>query len=76
MAISDREMMYPRFIRYKEGATLMRDDARRFDQMTYSYGERSRSWRNQPQPGYNAQHPSIRADRVNLRTDVPYIRTR
>jgi hypothetical protein len=76
MAISDRDMMYPRFIRYVEGATLLRDDNARFDQMRYSYGARSRVWRNQPQPGYNAQKPSIRPDRVNLNTDVPYIRTR
>jgi len=74
MAISEREYMYPRFIRYKEGATLLRDDAARFDQMNHSYG--GRAWRNQPQPGYNAQRPNLRPDRVNLSTDTPYIRTR
>lgn len=74
MAIPESAFSKPYFIKYKEGATLLRDDARRFDDMNHQYG--GRAWRNQPQPGYNAQNPSTTPDVINLSTDVPYIRAR
>ena len=75
MAIPERDFMYPRFIRYREGATLSRDDGARFNCMDLQYGS-GRAWRNQPIPGYNAQNPRVLPDKVNLSTDVPFIRAR
>ncbi len=62
--------------RYREGGTLVREDRRRFDRMNLTYAGYAREWRIEPQPGYNAQSPSTKADRVNLRVDTPYIRAR
>jgi hypothetical protein len=56
----------PKFTRYDEGHTLGRDDSLRY--MSFS---NTRSYRNgQPQPGYNAQNPSLVANRVRFDTDV------
>jgi hypothetical protein len=77
MALPESAFQTPYWIRYKAGATLSRDDRLRFDNMDLQYdGQPNRSWRNKPQPGYNAQSPSITVDRVILSTDVPYIRAR
>jgi hypothetical protein len=76
MALPESAFSRPYFIRYREGATLVRDDKRRFDYMDIAYGSYSREWRIQPQPGYNAQSPSVRRDKINLRVDTPYIRAR
>ncbi len=77
MAIPESAFQNPRFIRYKEGATLSRDNRARFDNMRIMYASQpNRRWRIEPQPGYNAQSPSIRPDRIGLNTDAPYIRTR
>jgi len=77
MAIPHSDFTNPRFIRYDYEATLVRDDRRRFDNMRLQYaGQPNRSWRIEPQPGYNAQDPSIRPDRVNLNVEVPVIRAR
>lgn len=74
MAIPDSAFSKPYFIRYDEGPTLLRSSGSEFDDMRYQYG--GRAWRNEPQPGYNAQNPSITPDKINLFTDVPYIRAR
>lgn len=68
----------PRWIRYKEGATLVRDDRRRFDEMTLQYepGNASRSWRQRPWMGHNAGDPSTQPDRPKLNVDNVNIRTR
>jgi hypothetical protein len=76
MVLSDSAFRNPYWIRYKEGATLVRDDKRRFDYMDIAYARYSREWRMEPQPGHNAQNPSIHIDRVNLSTDTPTIRAR
>jgi hypothetical protein len=77
MAIPESAFQNPRFIRYKEGATLIRDDKARFHNMNIMYASQpNRHWRIEPQSGYNAQNPSIKSDRVNLSTDTPYIRAR
>jgi len=77
MALPESAFQTPYWIRYKEGATLSRDDRLRFANMDLQYDSQpNRSWRNKPQPGYNAQSPSITVDRVILSTDVPYIRAR
>lgn len=76
MALPESAFQKPYWIRYIEGPTLTRGIGSEFDYMDYTYGERSRSWRNQPQPGYNAQKPTTVPDRVNLSTEVPYIRAR
>lgn len=77
MALPDSAFTNPYFVRYREGATLSRDNKLRFAYMGLQYnGQPNRHWRIQPQPGYNAQDPSIRADKVNLSTDTPYIRAR
>ncbi len=77
MAIPDSAFQNPRFIRYKEGATLSRDNRERFANMRIMYASQpNRHWRIQPQPGYNAQSPSIRPDKVNLETLVPYLRAK
>jgi hypothetical protein len=55
----------PRFIRYKVGATLSRNDNARFSCMSYG----GRAWRNQPQPGYSASNPRITPLRINLNVD-------
>jgi len=77
MALPESAFQKPYWIRIKYEATLARDDRRRFDNMSLQYGSQpNRHWRMQPQPGYNAQSPSITVDRVNLSTDTPYIRAR
>jgi len=77
MALPDSAFQTPYWIRYKEGPTLSRNSRSRFDNMNLQYnGQPNRHWRNRPQPGYNVQNPSITVDRVNLSTDVPYIRAR
>lgn len=55
----------PSFNRIPEGATMSRDDNAVFDAVPY---DRStlRSWRIQPQTGYNAQYPSTAPIKVNL----------
>jgi len=53
---------------------MLRTVGSEFDDMRYQYG--GRAWRNEPQPGYNAQKPSITPDKINLFTEVPYIRAR
>jgi len=55
-----------KFVRYKEGATLSRDDTLRF--MDYS-GSRSYGRANMAQAGYNAQNPSIMVRTIRLNTD-------
>lgn len=79
MAIPESAFQNPRFIRYIEGPTLSRDRSgrARFAPMESRYASQpNRSWRIQPQPGYNAQSPSIKPDRVSLITETPYIRVR
>jgi len=77
MALPESAFQNPYWIRIKYGATLARDNGRRFDNMDLQYGSQpNRHWRIQPQPGYNAQSPSITTDKVNLSTDTPYIRAR
>ena len=77
MALPESAFQTPYWIRIKYEATLSRDDNLRFANMDVQYGSQpNRHWRNKPQPGHNAQSPSITVDRVNLSTDVPYIRTR
>ena len=76
MALPESAFSRPYWIRYREGATLVRDDSRRFDYMDIAYADYPRQWRIQPQTGYNAQNTSIRPDRVNLSTDAPTIRAR
>jgi len=55
-----------RFVRYKEGATLARDDNLRF--MNYD-DARSYGRVNMGQMGYNAQNPSVRIRTVRLNSD-------
>jgi len=76
MTLPESAFRQPYWIKYREGATLVRDDKRRFDYMDIAYARYSREWRMEPQPGYNAQNPSTRRDRINLSTDTPTIRTR
>jgi len=78
MVISEYEMRNPRWIRYSESeATLARDDRRRFDNMQLRYANQpQRSWRIQPQPGYNAQNPVIYVENIKLDTETPVIRAR
>lgn len=76
MTLSRSDFSRPYWIRYREGATLLRDDKRRFDYMDVAYARYPREWRIEPQPGYNAQSPSTKKDRVNLSTDAPRIRAR
>jgi len=55
-----------RFIRYKEGATLARDDNLRF----IDYNDaRSYGRVNMGQIGYNAQNPSVSVRTVRLNSD-------
>lgn len=55
----------PKFIRYDEGWTLTRNTSDR-----YMKFDDLRRYRNgQPQPGYNAQNPSIQPERVDFATD-------
>jgi len=56
-----------RFVRYKEGATLSRDDNLRF--MDYNDYPRSYARVNMGQMGYNAQNPSVRIRTVRLNSD-------
>jgi hypothetical protein len=76
MALPESAFQKPYWIRYIEGPTLSRKLRAEFDYMNYAYNPRGRSWRIQPQPGYNAQNPTIIPDRVNLSNDVPFIRAR
>lgn len=77
MALPESAFQKPYWVRIKYGATLSRDDRRRFDNMNLQYGSQpNRHWRIEPQTGYNAQSPSITTDKVNLSTDTPYIRAR
>jgi hypothetical protein len=77
MALPESAFQKPYWIRIDYGATLARENRRRFDNMNLQYGSQpNRHWRIQPQPGYNAQSPSITTDKVNLSTDTPYIRAR
>lgn len=77
MALPESAFQKPYWIRVEYKATLARDDRRRFDNMNLQYGSQpNRCWRMEPQPGYNAQSPSITRDRVNLSTDTPYMRAR
>jgi len=60
----------PKFTRYDEGWTLTRNDTDRY--MTF---DSTRSYRNgQPQPGYNAQNPSIAPQVVRFDTDSVKLR--
>ncbi len=76
MALPESAFTNPYWIRYREGATLSRDDNRRFDRMEMAYDNSLREWRDRPRPGYNAQDPITKEEKVNLRTDAPYIRAR
>lgn len=77
MALPESAFTNPYWVRIDYGATLARENRRRFDNMNLQYGSQpNRHWRIQPQPGYNAQSPSITTDKVNLSTDTPYIRAR
>ena len=77
MALPESAFQKPYWIRIDHGATLSRDNRLRFANMNVQYGSQpNRHWRIQPQPGYNAQSPSITTDKVNLSTDTPYIRAR
>jgi len=76
MPLSHSAFTKPYWIRYREGATLIRDDRRRFDYMDLAYANYPRERRIEPQSGYNAQTPSTKEDRTNLSTDAPYIRAR
>jgi hypothetical protein len=76
MTIPESAFRRPYWIKYREGATLVRSDKRRFDRMDITYASYPREWRIEPQPGYNAQSPSTKADKVNLSTDAPRIRAR
>ena len=77
MALPESAFQKPYWIRIDYGATLGRNDRLRFANMNLQYGSQpNRRWRNKPQPGYNAQSPSITTDKVNLSTDTPYIRAR
>jgi hypothetical protein len=77
MALPESAFQNSYWIRIKYGATLSRDDRLRFANMDVRYDNQpNRHWRNKPQPGYNAQSPSITSDKVNLSTDTPYIRAR
>ena len=77
MALPVSAFTNPYFIKYNGGATLARNNRFRFADMDLQYNRQpNRHWRIQPQPGYNAQYPSIRSDRINLSTDTPYIRAR
>jgi hypothetical protein len=77
MALPESAFQTSYWIRIKYYPTLSRDIRARFDDMNLQYNNQpNRHWRIQPQPGYNAQNPSIVVDRVNLSTDTPYIRAR
>ena len=75
MALPESAFQKPYWIRLKYEATLSRNDRARFHQMSGAYSDR-REFRAEPQPGFNAQSPSIKADRFNLETDAPYIRAK
>jgi hypothetical protein len=75
MALPESAFQKPYWIRYIEGPTLSRDVGAEFDEMRHAYAT-TREWRSEPQPGYNAQSPSIRKDTIILTVDVPYIRAR
>lgn len=75
MALPESAFQRPYWIRYIEGPTLSRDAGAEFDEMSHAYANK-REWRMEPQPGYNAQSPSTKADNIILTVDVPYIRAR
>jgi hypothetical protein len=77
MALPESAFQNPYWIRVKNQATLSRNDRLRFAEMDIQYAApHDRSWRIKPEPGYNAQSPSITTDKVNLSTDTPSIRAR
>lgn len=77
MALPESAFTNPYWVRIKYGATLSRNDRLRFANMNLQYNNQpDRHWRIEPQPGYNAQSPSITVDKVNVSTDAPYIRAR
>jgi len=76
MTLPESAFREPYWIRINYQATLSRNDRERFRQMEFAYENRNRAWRGRPRPGYNAQSPSTAVDRVDLRTDRPYIRAR
>lgn len=77
MALPESAFTNPYWIRIRYRPTLSRDSRARFHNMDLQYDNQpSRHWRNKPEPGYNAQSPSITTDKVNLSTDTPYIRAR
>jgi hypothetical protein len=77
MALPESAFREPYWIRIKYYPTLSRDIRGPFDNMNLQYNNQpNRHWRMQPQPGYNAQNPSIKKDKVNLSTYTPYIRAR
>lgn len=77
MALPESAFQQPYWVRIDYGATLAKDNRLRFANMDLQYNNQpDRHWRIQPQPGYNAQSPSITIDKVNLSTDTPYIRAR
>ena len=60
----------PHFIPYTEGGTLTRNTSDRY--MSFS---NQRGYRNgQPQPGYNAQNPSIQPERVDFNQESVKLR--
>jgi len=75
MALPESAFQKPYWIRYVEGPTLSRKAGAEYDEMEHAYVT-AREWRSEPQPGYNAQSPSIRKDTIILTVDVPYIRAR
>jgi hypothetical protein len=75
MVLSESAFQKPYWIRYIEGPTLSRELGSEYDEMTDAYAD-PRSWRAEPQPGYNAQKPVTTTDRIVLTVDAPYIRAR
>lgn len=68
MAIPISDYANPRFVRRPEGATLSRRDGARFEAQIYG-GSNTRHWRGRPQPGYNALHPTIVPQKINVDID-------
>lgn len=65
MAIPLKDFQNPRFIRYKEGPTLSRDERARYESMPYG-GDNVRAWRQSPLTGYNSSYPSTQALKVDF----------
>ena len=71
MALPESAFQRPYWIRIDYGATLSRNDTRRFDNMEMRYNRQpDRAWRIRPYAGHNAQNPVITPDRPNLATDA------